>query len=233
MKPGIRSAETLADVVEDPHSPHHRHVFVPRWAVVSGFLATGLLYLALPQELRFGPSWLLLAVEALLLIPLMISWITGRPIKERTIRLLVRTLLAFITLGLAIGVAFLVRQISLPAFKHAGTLLISGGLLWCSNILVFSLWYWEIDGGGPHQRMHAGHRAADFMFPQQVDGNTGGWAPDFIDYLFVAFTTSTALSPTDTYPLTHKAKGLMMIQALLAAVILVLLIGRAVNILGS
>ncbi len=83
------------------------------------------------------------------------------------------------------------------------------------------------------KRHHAGHQAADFMFPQQAGGNDGSWAPHFLDYLFVAFTGATALSPTDTYPLTRPAKALMMMEAMLSIAIIVLLVARAVNILGS
>ena len=98
------------------------------------------------------------------------------------------------------------------------------------NILVFAFWYWEIDGGGPRRRHEAGHRAADFLFPQQVEGKSGKWAAGFFDYLFVAFTGATAFSPTDTYPLTRRAKALMMVEAILSLTIVVILIGRVANI---
>jgi uncharacterized membrane protein len=231
MEPNTRTKEILIDTPQTLMSPHHRRVFVPRWAVVVGTLAIGLLYMALPQYLRIGPSWLLLVLEVLVFIPLIFSWVTRRPLRERTIRLLGLTLLGLVTLALAISIAYFV--ITLPTDKTGTTLLGTGALLWCTNVLVFALWYWEIDGGGPHKRFHSGHQAADLMFPQQVDGNKEGWAPQFVDYLFVAFTGATALSPTDTYPLTHKAKGLMMIQALISIVIIIILVGRAVNILGS
>ncbi len=112
-------------------------------------------------------------------------------------------------------------------------LLRSAALLWGFNILVFALWYWEIDGGGPYKRHLAGHQATDFMFPQQADGNKTGWVSHFFDYLFLAFTGATALSPADTYPLTPLAKALMMMEAVLSMTIIVLLAARAVNILGS
>ena len=123
--------------------------------------------------------------------------------------------------------------ITLSNNKHPTALLQSSVLLWVFNILVFALWYWEIDGGRPVKRHLAGHQAADFMFPQQAGGNDGSWAPHFLDYLFVAFTGATALSPTDTYPLTRPAKALMMMEAMLSVAIIVLLVARAVNILGS
>jgi hypothetical protein len=231
MKPSTETAESTKQAAQDPLSPHHRHTFVPKWAEVIGALAIGVLFLALPGHLTFGPNWLPLALEILLFIPLIFSWVTRRPLQQRMIRILTLLLLGVVTTGLAISITLLV--ITLPTNRHADTLLSSAALLWCSNVLVFALWYWEIDGGGPHHRFHSNHQASDLMFPQQVDGNKTGWVPQFVDYLFVAFTGATALSPTDTYPLTRKAKTLMMIEAMLSIIIIILLAARAVNILGS
>jgi uncharacterized membrane protein len=210
----------------------HTIVFVPRWAVLIGILAIGILYLALPQRLTVGPSWLLLAIEVALLIPLIIIWMTRRPIPHLTIRLLAFAILAVATAALAASIGLLINILPNVTNKEAGLLLRSAALLWCTNILVFALWYWEVDGGGPHRRQHTGHQAADFMFPQQVDGNKTGWVPEFVDYLFVAFTGATALSPADTYPLTRRAKLLMMIEAMLSLTVIILLAARAINILG-
>jgi hypothetical protein len=114
--------------------------------------------------------------------------------------------------------------------RYALYLLRAAALLWASNILVFGLWYWQIDGGGPLKRHLSQHQAADFMFPQQAEGNPGRWVPHFLDYLFLAFTASTALSPADTFPLTRPAKMLMMVESIIAMTIIVLLAARAVNI---
>ena len=203
----------------------------PRWAAIIGMIAIGVLYLALPQNLIIGPNWLLLVIEGVILIPLVTSFFTPRQLSHRTIHALIFVLLGIFTLALATGVVLLI--LTLPTDRHATNLLRDAALLWCFNILVFALWYWEIDGGGPHKRHLSGHQAADFMFPQQVDGDVGNWAPHFLDYLFVAFTGATALSPADTYPLTRPAKALMMIEAILSMMIIVLLAARAVNILGS
>jgi len=225
------SAPGRANTVNTSLSAHNRHnEMIPRWAAAIGTLTIGFLYLALPQELTFGPSWLLLVLETVLLLPLLYSWTTHRPLPHITIRILTLAILGVVTLGLAGSIALLIY--TLPGNKQASVLLRSAGLLWCSNILVFALWYWEIDGGGPHKRRLSGHKAADLMFPQQVDGNTTCWIASFIDYLFVAFTGATALSPTDTYPLTPRAKMLMMIEAIFSLIIIVLLAARAVNILG-
>lgn len=226
----IQEATTTAS--NEPTTPHQQHTDpVPRWAAVIGTLAIGLLYFALPSHLTFGPSWLLLVIEVVLLLPLLFSWITHRPLPHLTIRILTLAILGVVTLGLVVSIGLLIY--TLPGNKQASVLLRSAVLLWCTNILVFSLWYWEIDGGGPHKRRLSGHKAADLMFPQQVDGNKSGWVPHFVDYLFVAFTSATALSPADTYPLTPVTKMLMMVQAILSMTVIVLLAGRAVNILGS
>jgi uncharacterized membrane protein len=203
----------------------------PRWAAALGILAIGVLYAFLPQHLIVGPNWLLLAVEIVLLLPLAVSSLTERRFPHITIRILALILLGIVTLALAVSIILLV--VTLSNDKHPTALLQSSVLLWIFNILVFALWYWEIDGGGPVKRHQAGHQAADFMFPQQAGGNDGSWAPHFLDYLFVAFTGATALSPTDTYPLTRPAKALMMIEAVLSVTIVVLLVARAINILGS
>jgi len=234
MKQVNKVQEATTTASNEPLAPHEheRHTDqVPRWAAVIGTLAIGLLYLALPSHLTFGPSWLLLVIEIVLLLPLLFSWITHRPLPHVTIRILTLAILGVVTLGLVASIGLLIY--TLPGNKQASVLLRSAVLLWCTNILVFSLWYWEIDGGGPHKRRLSGHKATDLMFPQQVDGNKSGWVPHFVDYLFVAFTSATALSPTDTYPLTPVTKMLMMVQAILSMTVIVLLAGRAVNILGN
>ena len=223
---------TIAKATDKATFSHkHKIVFVPRWAALIAALAIGLLYMALPERLTYGPSWLLLAIEVVLLLPLMFSWASRRTLPHAAIRILTFAFLVAVTLGLVGSIALLI--ITLPQAKASIRLLRDAGLLWCTNILVFAFWYWEVDGGGPHMRQHTGHQAADFMFPQQADGNKTGWVPEFIDYLFVAFTGATALSPTDTYPLTRPAKLLMMIEAILSLIVIALLAARAVNILSG
>lgn len=216
---------------QKPDSSEKRAGMAPRWAAIIGMLAIGVLYAILPPTLIIGPNWLLLAIEVVFLLPLLISILAKRGLSYRAKRTLILILLGIITLALAIAVILLI--ITLPNDKRAINLLRDAALLWCFNILVFALWYWEIDGGGPLKRHQAGHQAADFMFPQQVNGNDGSWAPHFLDYLFLAFTGATALSPADTLPLSRTAKALMMIEAILSLTIIALLAARAVNILGS
>lgn len=190
-----------------------------------------MLYAALPDRVTIGPNWLLIPFEVLLLIPLLISSITKRLLREEIIRTLVILLLAIITIALMGGIILYVVTLPSKGTGDAKVLLRTAALLWASNVLVFGLWYWEVDGGGPRKRHEHGHQAADFLFPQQANGNDGSWAPHFLDYLFVGFTGATALSPADTYPLSRRAKALMMIEALNAMVILAIIVGRVVNIL--
>ncbi len=211
---------------EKPRAP-----MAPRWAALIGLLAFGILYAALPDRVTIGPNWLLLALEGVLLLPVLLFGIAKRPLRNEIIRILIFALLAVITIALIGGIILFVITLPNKGASEAKALLRTAALLWVSNVLVFALWYWEIDGGGPRKRHENGHQAADFMFPQQVNGNDGSWAPHFIDYLFVGFTGATALSPADTYPLTRRAKGLMMIEALNAMAILGIIVGRIVNIL--
>ncbi len=202
---------------------------VPGVAALVCILLTGLLYFVFPPNVLIGPNWLLLAVEAIFVVPLFIDLLTPWDLSHTVRRMFVLIPLGLSTIALVGGVALLLLTLSTD--KHATNLLRSAALLWSFNILIFALWYWELDGGGPWQRHLSGHHAADFLFPQQANGMT--WAPHFVDYLFLAFTGATALSPADTNPLTKSAKALMMIEALLSLTIIGLLVGRSVNILGG
>jgi hypothetical protein len=211
-----------------PASNDDEEVVVPSVAALVSILLTGLLYLVLPPNVIIGPNWLLLVVEGVFVVPLVIDVLTAWDLPHKARRMLVLVPLGVSTLALVASVALFV--LTLPTDTHATNLLRAGVLLWSFNILVFALWYWEVDGGGPWKRHLAGHRAVDFLFPQQAAGKR--WVPHFLDYLFVAFTGATALSPADTYPLTRLAKALMMVEAVLSLVVIGIVIARAVNILG-
>ena len=212
-----------------PASNDDEEVVVPSVAALVGILLTGLLYLVLPSDVIIGPNWLLLVVEGVFVVPLVIDVLTAWDLSHTVRRMLVLVPLCVSTLALVASIALFV--LTLPTNTHATNLLRAAALLWSFNILVFALWYWEVDGGGPWKRHLAGHRAADFLFPQQAAGER--WVPHYLDYLFVAFTAATALSPADTYPLTRLAKMLMMFEAVLSLTVIGILIARAVNILGG
>jgi hypothetical protein len=203
----------------------------PRWPAFIAMLADALVYAALPERLSFGPGWALLAIIFLLLVPILLSHRRGRYQLARALTLAAT---AVITLALVASLALLIG--GLP--KHLdppGTLLRSATALWVSNILVFALWYWKLDAGGPSGRERTrGNINSSFLFPQltcQGDDPDKPWSPQFVDYLFLAFNTSTAFSPTDTAILSRWAKVGMMLQALISLSVLALLAARAVNIL--
>ena len=207
----------------------------PRWPAIIGVLAVGGLYTALPNALTLGPRWIFPSLVLALLIPGIVSHHTGRHRLNMIFGLAVDVLL---TLGLVISVILLIN--ALPTGKQSPQeLLLSAAALWITNILVFALWYWRLDAGGPYQRdQTSGHRDGAFLFPQMTmtkdalrEAGQQNWAPNFIDYLFLAFNTSTAFSPTDVPVLTRWAKILTMLQSLLSLLIIALLAARAVNIL--
>lgn len=206
-------------------------LLISRWAALIGALILGGLFAALPEHITLGFGWIPLILIVIIVLAISFPYLIRHPFSPSTTRILSLIILGVVTLALVGAVSLMIYTLPNRNQSQAGTLLRTAGLLWCANILVFALWYWEIDGGGPLQRHLNKHQAADFMFPQQADGNTRGWAPHFLDYLFVAFTAATALSPTDTYPLSRWAKMLMIIEAITAMLTIVILAGRAVNIL--
>ena len=199
-------------------------------------LAVGGLYAALPPSLMAGaPPWLLVVIVAGLLVPTFISHRRGNHSVSHFLGYVLNTL---VTVALIFALYSLLAEVT----EHQITpqrLLISAAALWISNFLIFASWYWRLDGGGPHERaQQPGHSDGAFLFPQmtmhpdaKVAAGEDEWEPHFVDYLFLAFNTSTAFSPTDVPVLSRWAKILMMIQALISLLVIALLAGRAVNIL--
>jgi uncharacterized membrane protein len=202
----------------------------PRWPAFVAMLAASGVYWALPEPLSVGPSWLLLVVIFLLLIPTVVSYHRGR---FDITRILTFTANGLITLAMIVSLGFLIQGI--PQHRESPTAMLrSACALWITNILVFALWYWKLDAGGPLGRDHStGVIKSSFLFPQMLtqEGGDPRWSPHFMDYLFLAFNTSTAFSPTDTAVLSRWAKIGMMLQALISLTIVALLAARAVNIL--
>ena len=208
----------------------------PRWPALVALLAVGGLYEALPSSLQIGPRRLLISLVVLLLVPTVLTRWRGHHSVNRVLGLCVE---GVVTLFLIASVGLLVRAV-LGGHIQASRLLLSSSALWLTNVLVFALWYWNLDGGGPHQRdLRATHTDGAFLFPQMamapdVREQTGeqDWSPSFVDYLFLSFNTSTALSPADTAVLSRWAKCLSMLQATISLTVIVLLAARAVNILN-
>ena len=205
----------------------------PRWPALVAVLSVGGIYAALPRYLVLGPRWLFPGILLGLLIPAVITHIHGHHFLNRFFGF---TVSGAVTACLVASVALLIEE--LPAHRvEPAQLLLSAGSLWVSNVLVFALWYWRLDAGGPHGReSRPGHPDGAFLFPQMTmgappDSDAACWSPNFFDYLFIAFNTSTAFSPTDAPVLARWAKALMMLQSLISLTVLALLAARAVNIL--
>ena len=216
-------------------SPGHIDKPEPRGQAVLAFLAICAIYLALPRNLVVGPIWLLPTLIVVLLVPTVASHRVGRHSLNRNLGFIIN---GITTLALIGSVILLVR--ALPS--HRGTplqLLRSGGLLWLTNVIVFALWYWRLDGGGPtlrHKQNKFG--STSFLFPQmqiphdeRPEFSCAHWRPLFIDYVFVAFTQSSTFGPTDAPLLARWAKVFAMIQILISLTIIILLISRAVGVL--
>jgi uncharacterized membrane protein len=207
----------------------------PRWQAILALLAVAAIHAALPKQLVVGPSWLLPAVVTVLLVPTVFAHRTGRHSLNHVLGIAIA---AIITLALIVSVVLLATTLT-GKKEPPLALLFSGGALWLTNVLVFALWYWRLDGGGPAKRQtekEFGSRS--FVFPQMqiepIERETFGadeWRPGFVDYLFVAFTTSSTFGPTDSPILTPWAKLLTMTQSLISLTIMVLLISRAVGVL--
>ncbi len=207
-----------------------------RWPALFALLALGCLYAALPSSLLLGGSrWLLLLIISVLIVPMVVTHYQG---AHTTNQVLGYVLNGVVTAAMVISLSLLI--IALPShLEKPQELLKSAAALWLSNILVFASWYWRLDAGGPHKRaQRAEHASGAFLFPQMTmapeSKHAAGfqeWSPNFVDYLFLAFNTSTAFSPTDVPVLSRWAKVLMMLQSIISLLVIALLAARAVNIL--
>ncbi|MFE9552558.1 hypothetical protein ACFYOD_03575 [Streptomyces sp. NPDC006703] len=204
--------------------------------MAAAVIASAVLTLLLPDDLRLGPRWALPLAEGLLLVAL-VSGDPGRINRRSTILRAVSIALVVILAGSAIwSTVQLIDDI-----VHGGTetnsanaLLLAGGSVWASTVLAFSLLYFELDSGGPAARTHHMPHIPALAFPQQLNPelSSADWRPRYIDYLYLGFTNSTALSPTDVMPLAPWAKCVMTLQSIASLIILGLVIARAVNVLA-
>jgi hypothetical protein len=217
---------------------------VTYWPAQLCVLGAILLQVRLPGKLTVGPTWLLPSLEGALLVGLAASTPRGRVDEDHLVRRRVALgLIALVNIANAISLYLLAHELLHNGkLRVNGTsLILSGIAIWLTNLLIFALWYWQLDRGGPANRLRnpdpttpEGH--PDFIFPEMDGGQPytpSTWSPGFLDYLSIAATTATAFSPTDTMPNSQRAKVLMNIQGLISLVTLGLIISRAVGILGS
>jgi hypothetical protein len=208
----------------------------PRWPALLALLALGCLYAALPSALLVGgPRWLLLLVVSVLLVPATVAQLKGNHSFSQVMGYILN---GVVTATVIWSLTLLI--IALPARAiTAQQLALAASMLWVSKILVFASWYWRLDAGGPHARdLTPGHDDGAFLFPQMTMGKEAkiaaheqDWSPNFIDYLFLAFNTSTAFSPTDAMVLSRWAKVLIMIQAMISLLVIALLAARTISLI--
>jgi len=218
-----------------PNLPHwHRpHRGEPRWPVSFVVAVVILLQYLLPTSLSLKSQHAIIIVEIILTIALF-AISPGRISKHRRSTWWTGVALTGVMTASNIASAVhLLEKLIDGTIRSPANLLAFGGSIWLTNMVVFSLWYWEFDRGGPGARAEAIDPYPDFLFPQMTDPSYAPleWKPTYFDYLFTSYTNASAFSPTDVMPLTRWAKMLMMIQSATSLVTVGLVIARAVNIL--
>ncbi len=204
------------------------------WPAQLTVLAAIGLQLALPPRLTVGPSWLVPALEGALVLGLLGTRKAYIEEEHPLRRRVAIGLVALVSSANAFSLAELTHFLLHHNITSGGReLIISGVLIWLTNFLIFGLWYWELDRGGPGRRAAGEDGPPDFLFPQMADDRIEprDWRPRFIDYAYVSLTNAAAFSPTDTMPLTPMAKCVMGVQSIISLITIGLLVSRAVNIL--
>jgi hypothetical protein len=209
----------------------------PRWPVALAVLVSLFLFTVLPGRIKILPTWAPNVVGVLVIIPIAAVELTKPRVRwqrvERFITLFFFIVAAITTLA---GLAnLIILMVGRSGAIGGGPLLASSIAIWVTNVLMFSMLYWQLDRGGPEARENNASPRPDWLFPQQGAGDDvpPGWGPTFVDYLFLGFSTATAFSPTDVLPLTRRAKMLMMLESAISLVTTVAVASRAINILGS
>lgn len=224
----------------------HTHAF-DFWLARASVLLIVTLQLFLMDRLTLGPSWLAPLIEIALLLPLAIAtaWTQGQVVRastdehwhliasrRRVIRRLAVVITAFISVMNFASLLRLLNELLGGVGEDGRYLLLNAIDIWAINVLSFALWYWNLDSGGPAARGITTRSERDFLFPQSSDAaGDRQWSPGFLDYVYLAYTNATAFSPTDTLPLTQRAKSLMMLQSAISLLTIALVAARAVNIL--
>lgn len=205
----------------------------PFWPAQLTVLAAVVVQVLLPARLSAGPDWLVPSLEGALLIGMFV--VTPNVIEEEhpRRRRISLSLTAFVSLANIFSLGALTHLLLNHTVSDGRGLIVAGVLIWITNLLIFALWYWEMDRGGPGKRVMGRDGPPDFLFPQMSDDRIEprGWRPKFIDYLYVSLTNNTAFSPTDTMPLTPMAKSVMGVQSVVSLLTIGLIVSRAVNIL--
>jgi hypothetical protein len=210
----------------------------PRWPVALAILGVIALLGVLPGRIRLLPTWFSYVFGLIVLMPICAVGLLGpTPLRLRVERTV--TLIFFAVAG-ACNLAILANLIGAMVYRSAGVgglqLLASSTAVWITNVIVFSMLYWQIDRGGPGAEGRDADARSDWLFPQEgaPAGNVpAGWQPTFTDYLYLGYSTATAFSTTDAMPLTQRAKLLMMLESTISLMTIVVVASRAINILGA
>ncbi|WP_433599844.1 hypothetical protein ACQPXH_30250 [Nocardia sp. CA-135953] len=204
-----------------------------RWAATLAVLVIVVLQVA-PPELRKQPAWFVLPVLEVLLLGVLV---VANPFRlnreERWLRNGGLLLIGLLSLATAVSAGRLVFRLIDRSLTDPVEILLSGGAVWLTNMVVFGLCYWEFDRGGPAARAHARKPLPDFLFVQMQSPELAEpeWEPQFVDYLYLAFTNATAFSPTDVMPMSRWAKATMMLESAISLVLVILVIARAINVM--
>jgi hypothetical protein len=223
---------------EGRHPAWRRHTQGERrWPATLAVLAAAALQMALPARLTMPPRYALPAIEVLLVVGLSLADPDRIDRRDNRLRLVSVGIIAFLSLanmGAGVRLVSALLEGHGPAMS-AARLLVNGGSVWVTNVIAFGLWYWELDRGGPAARTYGLRAYPDFLFPQMSSPEMAppDWEPFFVDYLYLSFTNATAFSPTDVMPLSRWAKATMALQSAVALVVVLLVVARAINILGN
>lgn len=232
LEPGKRAARAVGDVA----APAWRQVteVESRVAVSAALIVAIVLMSVLPARIANHPRWLLPALAGVLFLIVIVL----NPMRPDTRSLRLRpfafALLALLSLGnAASAVRLIIDLVRGEGLVDPAVLLLTGAAVWTTNMILFAVWYWEFDRGGPAARAMGTDPYPDFLFPQMTSPEfaPAEWEPHFIDYLYLSFTNATAFSPTDVMPLTHWTKLTMLGQSAVSLVIVILVVARSVNIL--
>ncbi len=205
-----------------------------RWPASVAIIAAMLIQAVLPHDLTRNLPLVVLGLELLILIPISFSAPKRHKNESKFMRIMAILVIALVSVANMATLILLIYALFFESGKvNSIELFFSGVGIWTTNVIAFSLWFWEIDRGGPHERTHKGHEAPDFLFPQMSTPGSArpDWTPKFFDYMYLAFTNATAFSPTDVLPLSARAKLLMLLESLIALATISLVAARAVNII--
>jgi len=208
---------------------------VKRWPATVALVICIVLYEVLPATLVIGPRWLVPVLEALPILFLTFGHPYRHPEEPRAVRFMTIATIAVINVFNLISIFALIDRMLSGHVTDGRTLILAAVSVWFTNCLVFGMWFWEIDRGGPALRHTCHELAPDFQFPQMENPKFAQphWIPKYTDYLYLAFTNATAFSPTDAMPLTSRAKLLMAIESFASLATIVIVTARAINILKA